>query len=151
MKLPRGFASLWSLLDKWRARRLVRRALPHAEALVQAYGRALVEAAESGSLVTNVKYLPAPMDALKTALLLAMHAESDPWQISMMKVGYLSLSTFQPGVGDVRVTLQPPSIPDDPMELARAILEREPEYTRWLDVMRQEDEQLAGELACAGF
>jgi hypothetical protein len=68
-----------------------------------------------------------------------------------MKIGYLSLSTFQPRVGDVRVTLQPPSIPDDPMELARAILEREPEYTRWLDVMRQEDEQLAGELAPAGF
>ena len=151
MKLPRGFAYLWSLLAKWRARRIVRQAVPHAKTLVQAYGRALVETAESGSLVTDVKYLPAPKDALKTALLLAMHAETDPRQISMMTVGYLSLSTFQPGVSDVRVTLQPPSISDDPMELARTILEREPEYTRWLDVMRQEDEQLAAELRRAGF
>jgi hypothetical protein len=78
MKLPRGFASLWSLLDKWRARRLVRRALPHAEALVQAYGRALVEAAESGSLVTDVNHLPATKDAIKAALLLAMHVDQTP-------------------------------------------------------------------------
>jgi hypothetical protein len=70
MKLPRGFTYLRSLFAKRRAHRVVRRALPHAEALVQAYGRALVEAAESGSLVTDVKYLPAPKDALKTALLL---------------------------------------------------------------------------------
>jgi hypothetical protein len=69
----------------------------------------------------------------------------------MMKVGYLSLSSFQPGVGDVPVPLQPPLIPDDPMGLARAILAREAEYRRWLDVMRQENEQLAGELARAGF
>jgi hypothetical protein len=49
------------------------------------------------------------------------------------------------------VTMQPPSIPDDPMELARAILEREPEYTRWSDVVRQEEEQLDAELGRAGF
>ncbi len=177
MKLPCGFAYLHSWLAQRRARHRVRRAVLHAEALIHVYGRALGDAVESASLVTDpkyavsiggntfvtghpvesaslvtdLKYLPASKDALETALLIAMHAQSDPRQISLMKAGYLLLSQFQPGVGDVVVTFQPRSIPDDPVALAQAVSELMPEYMRWQDAMRQEEEQLAAELSRAGF
>lgn len=151
MKLPCGFAYLHSWLAQWRARHRVRRAVLHAEALIHVYGRALGDAVESASFVTDLKYLPASKDALKTALLIAMHAQSDPRQISLMKAGYLLLSQFQPGVVDVVVTFRPPSIPDDPVAVAQAVSELMPEYMRWQDAMRQEEEQLAAELSRAGF
>lgn len=72
-------------------------------ALVRAYGAALEAAAATKSIVVDQDRLPAPKDKIKTALLVALHTIRDPHMREQLKISYLELSTFQPGVGNAPV------------------------------------------------
>lgn len=72
--------------------------LREAEALVNKYGLVLSGLAD-GTLVEDVSLLPTDKDAMKAALVRCLrHARGTPQQ-AFLGAAYLSLSTFQEGVG----------------------------------------------------
>lgn len=66
---------------------------------MQSYGAALEAAAATKATVVDADRLPAPKDKIKAALLVALHATQDPRMREQLKVAYIELSSFQPGVG----------------------------------------------------
>lgn len=71
--------------------------LREAEALVNRYGDALGKAA--GSLVADTSLLPADKDSIKAAILRCLKVTRDAQQRELLKVAYVSLSSFQEGAG----------------------------------------------------
>jgi hypothetical protein len=147
------------MLAKRLTERSDRRTWDDSTALVHAYGAALEATAATNSIVVDQKHLPAPKDQIKAALLVALHTTQDPQMREHLKIGYLSLAAFHPGVGDAQVSLggiNLPPIPDPNdhegiVALARAEAETAPEAERWRDISFKEHLQLAVELDRAGF
>lgn len=124
------------------------------ESLVQSYGAALEAAAKA--TVVDAKRLPASKEKIKSALLVALHATQDHGMREQLKVAYMELSSFQPGVGGFPVAFDLSNIPDanDPEAIrgtAQSIVERGPEVERWSTIASQERDQLVEELKNAGF
>jgi len=139
------------------ADRLEHRAARQAvESLVHAYGAALEAfGTTKNCIVADCDRLPAPKERIKAALLVALAATQDRDMREHLKVAYVELSNFQPGVGSSPVTVDfPRADPNDHEAIvaaARAVAERGPEVQRWMEIAADEASRLAEELRRAGF
>jgi len=162
--------AIWLLfkIDRWEekhakkleqlaaARSTAERLLAEAESLVRSYGAALEAAATSKALVVDADRLPAPKDKIKAALLVTLHTTEDPQTREQLKIGYMELAMFQPGVGSSWIGYDVSNIPDpNDREAIRAfatsMAERAPEVERWSTVASEERDQLVEELKRAGL
>jgi hypothetical protein len=100
VSLSPGFGAY--LIAERLTKRNARRLLESADALVHAYARVLQGVS---SVAVDDARLPAPKDAIKAALLLWLSVEQDPQVRSLLKINYLSLAIFQPGVGEADLSL----------------------------------------------
>lgn len=73
--------------------------LAEVKSLIQTYGAALEAAAATNAVVVDSNRVPAPKEKIKSALLVVLQATQDPKMREQLKVGYVEISMFQPGVG----------------------------------------------------
>jgi hypothetical protein len=130
--------------------------LAEVESLIQTYGAALEAAAATNAVVVDSNRLPAPKEKIKSALLVALQATQDPKMREQLKLGYVEISMFQPGVGSSPVACPIPSVPDPNsheaiLAAAQSVAEAGAEVERWSAIASEERDRLVEELKRAGF
>lgn len=128
--------------------------------VIEAYGRLLEKLAqwEEGTIVAvDETKLPAPKDHIKAAILWALRHTREPGMVASLKVGYIELCKFQPGIGNDPIVSNLPQIPkgatrEDILRAAEVIASEDNDVAlKWMKVVNREHEQLVRELKTAGF
>jgi hypothetical protein len=122
------------------------------EELIHRYAVALEAHGTSGAMVSDISKLPAPKETLRQVLIALIPIETDPAKREWLKVGYISLAEFQPGVGDRGIALD---IKDRPGEDIRAkatrVAEQGDVVTEWMRKSVAEGQALLQELRDKGL
>ena len=127
--------------------------LRESELIINAYGKTLEHLAPVPGTVADESKLPFPKSRIKQAILCALKASQQPTQKQVLKVAYLQLADFQPGVGSKNVGLDLSNV--DAARLTQdGLLALANDMASSQDLMasaKAESEQLTAELAAAGY
>jgi len=121
--------------------------------VVQAYGKLLETSSPVPGTVADVKKLPYPKLVIKKALVTAMRSTDDPKMKEHLKVGYIQLSDWQEGVGEIDLGLNMSALDmtQDTQSLAQAVLEQSSGSEKWTAIAQEEREALMKELQEMGL
>jgi len=124
-----------------------------AEKIVQDYGAVLGSAAPAPGCVEDARKLPHPKERIKQALVFALRMTKEPQMRDQLKVGYISLSDWQEGVGDAPVGIDLTDMDPnaDPVELAKRITSQGAAAEKWMPKVKVEQEALKAELQKLGL
>jgi len=124
-----------------------------AEKIVQDYGAVLGSAAPAPGCVADARKLPYPKERIKQALVFALRMTKEPQMREQLKVGYISLSDWQEGVGDATVGIDLTNLDPnaDPVDLAKRITSQGAAAEKWLPKVKAEQEALKAELQKLGL
>lgn len=70
-----------------------------AAEIIQKYGSVLENEAPAAGCVADVTKLPFPKEKIREALIIGLRSNADPEMKGMLKVAYIELANWQPGVG----------------------------------------------------
>jgi hypothetical protein len=124
-----------------------------SEKIVQDYGAVLGSAAPGPGCVADARKLPHPKQRIKQALVFALRMTKEPQMREQLKVGYISLSDWQDGVGDAPVGIDLTNVDPnaDPVELAKRIASQGAAAEKWMPKVKAEQEALKVELKKLGL
>lgn len=124
-----------------------------AEKIVQDYSAVLGSAAPAPGCVADARKLPHQKERIKQALVFALRMTKEPQMREQLKVGYISLSDWQEGVGDATVGIDLTNMgPNaDPVQLAKRITTQGAAAEKWLPKVKAEQEALKAELQKLGL
>ncbi len=124
-------------------------------AIVQAYGNTLETSAPTPCCVADESKLPFKKERIKKAIINMLHITEDENMRNHLKVGYMELAGWQPGVGDsdqgIDLSKIKTDINQDPLAHAKAITEQSPGFDKWMPIANKEREVLYQELQGLGF
>ena len=121
--------------------------------VVSAYGKTLATEAPTPGTVADVKKLPYPKQVIKDAIVTALRRTPESDLKEKLKVGYLSLSNWQEGVGEANQGLDVlrMDMNQDVESLAEAVLEQSSGSEVWIDKWQKEQAALKRELQELGL
>ena len=124
-----------------------------AEKIVQDYGAVLGSTAPTPGCIADARKLPHSKERIKQALVFALRMTKEPQMREQLKVGYISLSDWQEGVGDatVGIDLINMDLNADPVELAKRITSQGAAAEKWMPKVEAEQEALKAELQKLGL
>jgi len=119
------------------------------ESIVQAYGDILGSGAPAPGCVADTSKLPYPKETIKAALIMALKLTEDPQTKGHLKGGYLDLSNWQEGVGDIDQGFNVSALDKniDPQSMAEIIVEQTTSSEKWTTMAQKEYETLLQELS----
>jgi len=122
-------------------------------AIIQAYGKALETEAPAPGSVADENKLPYPKDTIKEAIIAGLKSTDNDQMKEQLKVGYIQLADWQPGVGATNQGLDISSIDinQDTESLAKAVLEQSSGSEKWTAMAQKEQEALKQELQDLGL
>jgi hypothetical protein len=118
------------------------------EKVVQAYGAVLQHDAPAPGCVADASKLPYPKEQIKQALITALRLTKDAPAREHLKVGYIQLANWQPGVGDVDLGFDASRVDqtDDIQKQAQRIVTQFSGYEKWAPIITAETRALESEL-----
>ena len=121
--------------------------------IIQAYGKTLEMEAPAPSCVADESKLPYPKDTIKKAIIAGIKSTDSQQMKEHLKVGYIQLSDWQPGVGSTNKGLDMSTIDinQDTESLAKAVLAQSTGSENWTDRAQKEQETLKQELQELGL
>ncbi len=121
--------------------------------IIQAYGKILEKSAPVPGTVADASKLPYPKQQIKDAIVAALRSTDDPDMKEQLKVGYIQLSVWQEGVGEISQGLDVSAIDmdQDAESLAEAVLEQSSGSETWMVKAQKEQEVLKQELMALGL
>ncbi len=124
-----------------------------ATAIIQAHGKALETSAPAIGCVADESKLPYPKDTIKNAIIAELRSTEDKQMKDHLKVGYIQLADWQPGIGENDQGLDLSAIDgsQDTDSLASAILEQSSGLEAWAAIVQKEQEALKQELEELGL
>lgn len=121
--------------------------------IIQQYGAVLGTGVAATGGVADVSLLPAEKQRVKQALQIGIKGSSDPSMKDHLKAAYLSLASFQDGVGNggQGLDLSDLDLNSPVQELADQVLSKGDAFSKWSQVVQDEMQALEAELKHAGL
>jgi hypothetical protein len=121
--------------------------------IINKFGSVLEHEAPAPGCVADVTKLPFPKDQIRQALIIGLRANSDPKMKEMLKVAYIELANWQPGVGSVDQGLDASklNLSGDIEALADKVLAQTQRQEEWAEAVRREQASSKHELEMFGF
>lgn len=117
-------------------------------AIIQTYGKTLESEAPAPGCVADESKLPYPKDTIKAAIIAAMNSTDDGQMKEYLKVSYIQLANWQPGVGSTNQGLDMSTIDinQDTDSLIDAVTEQSSGSENWPEKAQKEQKILQQEL-----
>lgn len=116
--------------------------------IIQKFGSVLENEAPAPGCVADVTKLPFPKEKIREALIIGLRATADPKMKEMLKVAYIELANWQPGVGSAHQGLDTSKLnrAGDVEALARSVLAQTQRQDEWSEVVLKEQTSSKSEL-----
>lgn len=121
--------------------------------IISRFGSVLEHESPAPGCVADITRLPFPKDQIRRALIIGLRANKDPKMKEMLKVAYLELANWQPGVGSENQGLDVSKldIDSDVEALARAVVNQTQRQDEWSEVVLKEQASAKDELENLGL
>lgn len=108
--------------------------------IIQRFCAVLEHEAPAPGCVADASKLPFPKDRIRQALIIGLRASSDSKMKEMLKVAFLELANWQPGVGtsDIGLDTSKLDMAGDVEALARAVLNQTEGQEKWQQEVKAE-------------
>jgi hypothetical protein len=122
-------------------------------AIIQEYGKTLETLVPTPGCVADGNKLPYPKEVIKKAIIAGLRSTENQQIREHLKVGYIPLADWQPGVGesDQGLDLSEIDMSQDTETLAKAILEQSSGSDKWAEITQKEQAALKQELQELGL
>jgi hypothetical protein len=116
--------------------------------IISAYGTVLEKTPPLPGCVDDSRKLPYPKSVIKEALLIVLREVDDPATREHLKFAYMSLASFQDGVGAFRlgVVSAYSDSNEDPRSRAKRVAAQQAAVKKWLPLVKREEAQSEQEL-----
>ena len=121
--------------------------------IINAYGVILETQVPAPGCVADIRQLPYPKKQIKRAILHALKIVNEPNMQNHLKVGYVTLASWQEGVGDenIGIDLRNVNLNDDINKRVDPLMEQGRKYEKWAPIVEAETKNLLEELKALGL
>lgn len=121
--------------------------------IINDFGRVLERGKPAPGCVADVTKLSFPKEQIRQALIIGLRSNSDPKMKEMLKVAYIELANWQPGVGteDQGLDTSKLNLAGDVEGLARDVLEQMQRQDEWSAIVLKEQSSSKSELERLGL